>query len=145
MIAKTGKWVMACGPASKDAEYKQVGEKNTPLAKFGIKVDETKNELGQSEARWLNCDCWGKMSGIGQRIEKGDVVLAIGTLQKSESNGKTYENLRCEFVSIQGKTGLSITNDPGGAPEGFEEYTGPDAWSSSAAIAERPDPDDLPF
>ena len=44
MRAKIGDGVMACGNATKDAEYNRLGEKNTPNCKWGMAVGKDKDD-----------------------------------------------------------------------------------------------------
>lgn len=103
--------VMICGYVPNDAEVRRVGEKNTLRATFGVKVGERPD----GEAIWADCQCWGSVANYAAQIVKGDIVLAIGTLSTytSEKNGKTYTNLKCEYVAIQPKAAAPApTPDP---------------------------------
>lgn len=89
--------VMICGSLPKDAEYKTVGDKNSSLTKFGVKVGERKVE-GQDkpEAIWVNCDCWHEVAKATKDLKKFDVVFCIGKIKITEKDGKTYKTLECE-------------------------------------------------
>ena len=58
MRAKLGDGVMACGNATKDAEYNRLGEKNTPNCKWGMAVGKDKDD----NTVFANCEAWGRDS-----------------------------------------------------------------------------------
>jgi len=102
MQIKMGSSVMVTGTAGKDAEYKTVGDKGSSLCKFSLKVDEKPNEDPNERptAIWANCDCWHALARYAQNIKKGDAVMATGKIEGREYNGKTYNTLVCDYVSI---------------------------------------------
>lgn len=89
--------LLVVGAAGKDAELKHVGSKNTAITEFSLAIG--KGTDGQTQ--WANCVAWAKLSSTAAEIRKGDIVLAIGTINThtNESNGKTYTTLNCDFVS----------------------------------------------
>ena len=91
---------IVCGALPKDAEYKQVGQNNSSLTKFGVKVGEkpSANANEKPQAIWRNCDCWHTVARAAMNFKKGDVVLAVGKIVVNEYEGKQYKNLVCEFV-----------------------------------------------
>lgn len=103
MQAKIGNSVIVVGSLPRDAEYKTVGDKDTPLCKFGLKVDERQDAEGQRQAVWCNCTCWRDVADATANLQKGDVVLAVGKLQSRTYTGrdgdeKTSTELVCEAV-----------------------------------------------
>ena len=103
-LIKAGEFYIACGSLPRDAEFKRVGDKKTPLCKFGIKAGERKTDDG-NEAIWVNCTCWRDVAKATAGLQKGDVVFAIGTMQSREYTGrdgelKTSKELVCEFVAM---------------------------------------------
>lgn len=105
MQAKIGNSVIICGSLPRDAEYKTVGDKETPLCKFGVKVDERDTGDNQKQAVWCNCTCWRDVAKVTANLQKGDIVLAIGKLQTRtytgrEGDEKTATELVCEAVFI---------------------------------------------
>ena len=52
MRGKLGDGVMACGNATKDAASKQLGEKNTPNAKWGMAIGKDKDD----NSVFVNCE-----------------------------------------------------------------------------------------
>ena len=109
--------VMVCGYVPNDAEVRRVGEKNTLRATFSVKVGERPD----GDAIWANCQCWRSTANYAAQIKKGDIVLAIGTLNTytSEKDGKTYTNLQCEYVAIQPKAAAPAApaTAPANAPD----------------------------
>lgn len=103
--------VLVCGFVPKDAETKQVGEKQSTLTTFGIKVGERQNG-GEKEAVWANCQAWHDLGRYAAQIRKGDVVFAVGKLDVREYEGKTYKNVNCEYISIQGKADRAAPQPP---------------------------------
>jgi hypothetical protein len=104
MQLKLGEYVWIVGAAGKDAELKHVGEKNTVVANFSLAIGKD----AEGKTRWAECAAWQKLSSYAAGIKKGDIVLAIGTIKssKSESNGKIYNTLDCEFVCNPAEAGI---------------------------------------
>lgn len=98
-----GSFIIA-GFVAKDAEMK-TSQNNKTYTKWGVKVGEkpsqTQGERG--EAIWTNCIAWHDAARYAANIKKGDIVLAIGKIESSEYEGKTYKTLNCEFISIMGR------------------------------------------
>jgi len=109
--------IIICGVLGKDAEYKTVGDKNSSLTKFSVKVGERKVE-GQDkpEAIWVNCDCWHEVARATKYLRKLDVVLCIGKLdvKEYEKDGekKISKTLVCEFVVPMAKIAESVGSQP---------------------------------
>ena len=100
MRAKLGDGVMACGNATRDAEYKLLGEKNTPNAKWGMAVGKDADD----NTVFVNCEAWGRLANYAARIKKGDPVLVFGQIRSHEYNDKTYHTLVADFVQYIGST-----------------------------------------
>jgi len=114
--------IIICGVLGKDAEYKTVGDKNSSLTKFGVKVGERPVE-GQDkpEAIWVNCDCWHEVARATKDLKKFDVVFCIGKLDVKEHEGKTYKTLVCEFVVSMQKAVEAVNVQGANIPDNFEE------------------------
>ena len=141
MQAKIGEFDIISGVLPRDAEFSLVGDKSTPLAKFGVKVDE-KSVPGstQREAIWRNCTCWRDVAHTASEFIKGDVIFAIGKVSVRTYTGrdgeeKTSRDLVCEFVSRMDVPPSSQSRQPA-------QHTEPKAAEFTAV-----DPDDgeLPF
>lgn len=116
-MAKTEKGTeyLAIGNATRDAEYKEVGDKMTPLTKWGMAVGENKD----GETRYIDCAAWGRNAPGGIGIKKGDAVLCYGRLESREYNEKTYYELRCEFVSVMRAQPISSNSVPASGGDGL--------------------------
>jgi single-stranded DNA-binding protein len=100
MRAKLGDGVMVCGNATKDAEFKLLGEKNTPNCKWGMAVGKDKDD----NTVFVNCEAWGRLANYAAGIKKGDPVLVFGQIRSHEYNDKTYHTLVADFVQYIGST-----------------------------------------
>lgn len=67
------------GHAGADCEFKNIGQKQTPMASIRIGVSEGKDENKKTE--WVNCIIWGKRAEEARQIRKGDAVRVEGKLQ----------------------------------------------------------------
>jgi len=92
--SKTG--CVATGTAGKDCEYKEVGEKQTPLIKFSLAVG--KDDAGNTT--WFNCQAWNPVAKRFKNIiKKGEIYLVFGAWESREHEGKTYSTLNVNFLS----------------------------------------------
>lgn len=89
---------MVIGALPKDAELKQVGQKNSSKTSFSVKVSESVKPDGSKEANWTNCVAWHDMARICAEFCKGDVVLAVGKIEEREWEGKKYKDLVVSFA-----------------------------------------------
>lgn len=104
--------VMICGILGKDAEYKQVGYKNSSLTKFSIKVGERPpvQQGEKAQAIWVNVQCWHSVARATQNLQKLDTALVIGRIEKrpytaKDGTEKTDVHVNAEFV-------IAMTNKP---------------------------------
>lgn len=111
--------IMVCGTLPRDAEYKTVGEKNSSLTTFGVKVGEKPspdvNERG--EAIWCNCVCWHNVAHVAKNLKKSDVVLCIGKIKEEPYEGKIYKKLICEAVFPMVQAVQTAQSVPQASPE----------------------------
>lgn len=119
---KIGNMVIATGRATKDAELKYVGSKNSALCDFGLVVGEKED----GSAVFANCKAWWALGEYASRIRKGDNVCVIGKLESREYNGKTYTDLVAEWLNVASaeptqKQELSPSGTPFPAGVTFEE------------------------
>ena len=103
----------AAGTATKDAEYKEIGNNGTPLASFSLAV----NRFGANvPAIYLDCKAFGAtLANRAIQIKKGDMVRVDGFIEEREHNEKTYKSLNCQFVDILPKL-TAMQNVPQSAP-----------------------------
>jgi single-stranded DNA-binding protein len=127
MLVKLGDSVIAVGTVSKDAEFKNVGDKQTAKCSFSLAAGKRKVD-GEDNLQtiWVTCVCWRNVADTAREIIKGDVVFAIGKVESREYNGKEYNDLVCEFISVMGaNTTQQIPNFITSTPE-FEEIVADD-------------------
>lgn len=134
--------VMISGYVPRDAEYRRVGDKDSSLTHFSVKIGEkpSANVDERGEAIWLRCTCWHAAARAAADIRKGDFVFAVGRTKTSEytdkSTGevKTSTELVCEFVNVM----RDVPDTPPPA-QSYATDTGGDFAELSGAS------DDLPF
>ena len=85
---------MVSGNATKDAELKYVGDKQSALCMFSLAVGKNKDTTTQ----FANCKAWRNLAEYTSNIVKGCSVCAIGSIEENEYGGKTYKNLVLEWV-----------------------------------------------
>ena len=112
MQVKFGDTVMVCGSLPRDAVFRTVGDRHTPLCKFGLKVGERAADDGSDrrDAVWCNCTCWREVAVAASRLSKGDVVLAVGRVQEHTYTNRDGDEavgreLVCEGVFVMGFAG----------------------------------------
>lgn len=93
---KSGDTVLVAGYAPKDAELKQIGEKQTPLCEFSLVIGKQEDGRGI----FANCKAWRDLAGYASRIKKGDSVCVVGKLESREYNGKTYSSVVADWLNI---------------------------------------------
>ena len=95
MQGKIGNGAIAAGTSTKDAEFKYIGENNTPLADFSIAV----NSHGEAGV-FVNCKAFGKLADYAALIRKGDAVCVVGIVESREYNEKIYKTLNAQWLNI---------------------------------------------
>lgn len=118
-----------CGYVARDSEMK-TSQNGKTYTKWSVKVGEKppETEGGRSEAIWTNCIAWHDIARLAGTIRKGDTVLAVGKLESSSYEGKTYKTLNCEYISIMAKCAGNQENHAESAQNsilaGYEEILG---------------------
>lgn len=102
-----------CGFVARDSEMK-TSQNGKTYTKWSVKVGEKPLEAegGRSEAIWTNCIAWHDIARLASTIHKGDTVLAVGKIETSEYEGKTYKTLNCEYISIMAKVQANSSSAP---------------------------------
>ena len=100
MQGKIGDSIIIIGNATKDAEFKHIGEKQSPNAKWGVAIGKDKDDNGI----FVNCEAWRRLAYVATEIKKGDIVMVIGKVQEREYNEKTYRTLVADWVEKIGST-----------------------------------------
>lgn len=112
MQGKIGESVIVVGRATKDAEFKLVGEKNSPVCSFSLAVGKRKD----TTTIFANCKAWYKWAEVAKNIKKGDDVLVIGHTESREYNGNTYTDLIAEWINVVGAYASASETSPSGKP-----------------------------
>lgn len=94
-------YVQASGRITRDPSYKKVGNNGISCTSFSLSVGYSKDEDGESKTEFLSCTCWRELADFAASFKKGDVVLIMGALEKTEYNGKTYEKAVCDIILPQ--------------------------------------------
>ena len=100
--------IMVTGYLGKNAESRTVGEKNSTLTTFGIKVGD-REVNGEKQPIWVNCQCWHDLARFAANLKKFDRVLIFGTIKtdeytdKNTGEVKTSNKLECEIIIPQPK------------------------------------------
>lgn len=86
--------MIVAGSATRDAELKLVGSKNTPLCTFGMAVGRDENDA----SIYVNVKSWRDLAEYAAGIRKGMPVFAAGKVEEREYEGKVYKDLVAEFL-----------------------------------------------
>ena len=95
--------ILIAGFLGKDAETRQVGQKNSTLTKFSVNVGK---KTGAQQPTWVNCECWHEAARAAASLKKFDVVLCFGHIKTdtyTDNNGqqKTTSVLEVEGFFLQ--------------------------------------------
>lgn len=107
MQGKIGELTIVIGNATKDAEMKLVGEKQTPVTSFGLAVGKRQD----TTTIFANCKAWRHLAAYASGIRKGDTVIVAGKIETREWNGKPYTDLNAEWLNVLPKI-ATVTQDP---------------------------------
>jgi len=89
--------IMVCGNAVRDAEFKTVGTKNTPLCKIGLAIGKRED----TTTIFVNVVAWRGLADLLAMAQKGDSIAVWGRMtEPREYNGKTYQDLNADWLSI---------------------------------------------
>ena len=100
MQTKLGESVLVVGKCVKDAEYKRVGSKDSPVTSFSLNVGKRQD----TTTIFVNCKAWYALAEYSKQICKGDAVIVIGHTESREYNGKTYTDLIAEWINFVSDT-----------------------------------------
>lgn len=100
--------VGVAGKVTKDAECKVVGDKQSHIASFSIIAGKRKD----TTTIFVNCKAWHGLADYAANIKKGDFVYAIGQIKSREWQGKTYEDLDCEWLNVVGRGQATFADAP---------------------------------
>lgn len=91
-LTPQGDWLFA-GFVAKDAVYKTVGERETPLCEFSVNCGKKEN----GDAIFINCKAWRDLAGVFSELLKGDSFCGIGKEKKREYQGRTFTDIELEW------------------------------------------------
>ena len=140
MQAKIGESVDVAGKAIKDAEYKRVGSKDSPVVSLSLNVGKRKD----TTTIFVNVKAWYGLAEYAKNIHKGDYVRVVGHTEEREYNGKTYTDLIAEWINFVGDDVPSAEISPSGKP--YPAGVKVESDSKNTAFSELDNGDgDLPF
>lgn len=103
---KTGA-VIAAGQLKRadPVTFRLVGEKETPLATFGVRVNLKRNPDGSQSAEWLNCKAWRDLAKKIAVCPGGADVLIAGHIENESWKGRDGEQHSrevcvCEYIAM---------------------------------------------
>ena len=131
---------------SDPVSFKYVGNKSTPLAEFGVKVDNRRGEDGQWSSTWINCKCWNDLAGAVKNLPGGASVFVAGRFETRSWDGNDGETkqkteLVCDFVTTA-FTGGGSRSTP---PAVDIQYGSPDTIGGFSELDEDDPNNPLPF
>ena len=95
MIVKlNNEYWMCTGTVTRDAQYKCVGDKQTPVTSFSMAAGKNPD----TTTIFVECKAWRDLAKVAATFHKGDAVCVIGKIEEREYNGKTYKDLVCEWL-----------------------------------------------
>lgn len=95
MQIKLGQGVLVTGRATKDAELKLVGAKDSPVAQFSIAAGKREDDT----TIFVEIKAWYRLAEYAEGIRKGDAVCAVGEIEEREYNGKIYKTLVADWLN----------------------------------------------
>lgn len=91
-LTPKGDWLFS-GIVAKDAVYKTVGERETPVCEFSVNCGKKEN----GDTIFINCKAWRNLAGVFSELIKGDSFAGIGIEKKREYAGRTYTDIELEW------------------------------------------------
>lgn len=116
--------ISIAGTTGKDAEFKTT-QAGVEMCCTSVAVNGFAN--GEKTTTWYDVTSFGKGSqGLAAMLLKGSKIACAGDFSTREHNGKTYLQVRCNGVTIQGTpqggnsagAGQRVPNGSQGAPTG---------------------------
>lgn len=112
--------VLIAGNATRDAEYKLVGSKQSPMCKFGMAIGRD----AEDKPIYANVKAWRALAEYAAGITKGTPVMVAGHIVEREYNGETYREVEADYLVYLDRDPargfVQVTDDPG-LPEGFRD------------------------
>ena len=119
MIGKLDGGYIASGSVSRDAEMK-----TTTTGKFVTEFSLLAGKKPDGTTRFVNCKAWNDLAQAAASLRKHDSVMVAGRLESREYNGKTYNDIVCDWIgqSLGGGDNRSTSNS---APKHEPPASGP--------------------
>ena len=102
--------VIIAGQATRDAEYKHVGAKDTPMCTFGLAVGRD----AENKPIYANVKAWRDLAEYAAGVTKGASVMVLGQVEEREYEGKVYKAVVADFLVY-----LDLKPPAVGDPAGF--------------------------
>lgn len=134
---------VAAGRLCKDAEYKQVGSKNTDMTILNI-ITDTAYEGGDNKPKFLNLVAFGALARNVAKTMKGETIVAFGKISEHQYVGKDGTQkqsiqMKCDIILRQPEY-----NDlPPDKDKLLQSYG--EAYSDKALDGQEPPMPELPF
>lgn len=84
------------GTACRDAEVRLIGDGEKRVCKVSVAAGKRQN----TETVFVTLNAWNKNASWLSNVHKSDRCLAVGSIKTSEYNGKNYQDMDVEFVSV---------------------------------------------
>ena len=93
MISKLDDGYIASGSIARDPEMK-----TTTTGKFVTEFSIIAGKKPDGTTRFVNCKAWNELAQAAAQLQKRDSVMLAGRLESREYNGKTYNNIVCDWI-----------------------------------------------
>ena len=130
MIGKLDDGYIASGSLPRDPEMK-----TTTTGKFVTEFSIIAGKKPDGTTRFVNCKAWNDLAQAAATLRKGESVMVAGRLDSREYNGKTYNDLVCDWV---GRSLCYGSPSVPSAPKHEPTATGADFHEISDADGELP-------
>ena len=91
--------ILIAGFLGKDAEYKQVGQNNSSLAKFSVNVGK---KAGAQQPTWVSCQCWHETARAAASLKKFDVVMCFGHIVTDTYTDNSGQQKTTSVLEVEG-------------------------------------------
>lgn len=91
--------ILIAGFLGKDAETRQVGQKNSTLTKFSVNVGK---KTGAQQPTWVSCQCWHETARAAASLKKFDVVMCFGHIVTDTYTDKSGQQKTTSVLEVEG-------------------------------------------
>lgn len=107
MIGKVDSGYIASGSLSRDPVMK-----TTKTGKLVTEFSLIAGKKPDGTTRFVNCKAWGDLAQATAKLHQHDTVMVSGRLDSREYNGKTYNDLVCDWVGLSLGGGTATATAP---------------------------------